>query len=88
MYDFESAAASVAPLLGPDTVVITLQNGVEAVDIAGASCRPRARRRRRRLHLRGDRGARLIRHTAMDSLIFGELDGRARSGSPGSKQRA
>lgn len=32
MYDLEAAAARLGPLIGPDTVVITLQNGVEAVD--------------------------------------------------------
>ena len=76
MYDLESAAASLPPLLGRNTVVITFQNGVEAVDIvkrhAGAE------------HLAGgvayiaaviDEPGR-IRHTSMDSLIFGELDGR------------
>ena len=75
MYDLESAAQSVAPLLGPDTVVITLQNGVEAVDIAA--------RHAGRAHVAGgvayisaviDEPG-LIKHVAMDSLIFGELDG-------------
>src|SRR5688572_13036758 len=33
MYDLESAVRSIRPLVGPDTVVMTLQNGVEAVDI-------------------------------------------------------
>ncbi len=77
MYDVEPAAAALAPLIGPDTVVITLQNGVEAVDIVsrhvGAS------------HVVGgvayvaavisEPG--VIRHTALDTLIFGALDGRA-----------
>jgi 2-dehydropantoate 2-reductase len=33
MYDLEAAAASLAPLLADHIVVVTLQNGVEAVDI-------------------------------------------------------
>src|SRR5918995_6171456 len=33
MYDLEAAAVTLRPLLGPDTVVVTLQNGVEAIDI-------------------------------------------------------
>ena len=33
MYDVETAAVSLPPLIGPDTVVITFQNGVEAMDM-------------------------------------------------------
>jgi 2-dehydropantoate 2-reductase len=76
MYDLESAAQSLAPLLGDDTVVIALQNGVEAVDVI--------KRHVGDEHVAGgvayiaaviDEPG-LIRHTSMDSLIFGELDGR------------
>ena len=77
MYDLESAAASLQPLVGADTVVVTFQNGVEAVDIAS--------RHVGREHVAGgvayiaaviaEPG--LIRHTSMDTLIFGELDGRS-----------
>lgn len=76
MYDLEAAAVSLQPLLGPDTAVVTLQNGVEAVDIVA--------RHVGREHVVGgvayvaavitEPGT--IRHTSLDSLIFGELDGR------------
>jgi 2-dehydropantoate 2-reductase len=76
MYDLESAAAALSPLIGPNTVVVTLQNGVEAVDILS--------RHVGRDHVAGgvayvaaviaEPG--LIRHTSLDALIFGELDGR------------
>jgi 2-dehydropantoate 2-reductase len=76
MYDLEAAARGVAPLLHDNTAVVTLQNGVEAVDIV-AKAVPRH-------HVVGgvayvaaviaEPG--LIRHTSLDSLIFGELDGR------------
>src|ERR671917_285920 len=33
MYDLDAAAATLRPLIGSDTVVVTLQNGVEAVDL-------------------------------------------------------
>jgi hypothetical protein len=33
LYDAERAAAQLGPLIGPDTMVVTLQNGVDAVDI-------------------------------------------------------
>lgn len=76
MYDLEQAAASVLPLVGPHTAVITLQNGVEAVDIVANSVPAQ--------NVVGgvayvaaviaEPG--LIRHTSLDALIFGELDGR------------
>jgi len=75
LYDVDAAAATLAPMIGPDTVVITLQNGVEAVDMVakhvGAA------------HVAG--GAAYIvvvidtpghlRHTTAQSLVFGEPDG-------------
>jgi 2-dehydropantoate 2-reductase len=76
MYDLETAAVSLQPLIGTQTVVITLQNGVEAVDIVAGQVG--------RAHVAGgvayvaaviaEPG--LIRHTSLDTLIFGELDGR------------
>jgi 2-dehydropantoate 2-reductase len=66
----------VSPLIGRNSVVITLQNGVEAVDIVAKQVG--------RAHVAGgvayvaaviaEPG--LIRHTSLDALIFGELDGR------------
>ena len=76
MYDLETAAATLSPLIGPNTAVVTLQNGVEAVEIVS--------RHVGREHVAGGVayvGAVIsepgvIRHTALDALIFGELDGR------------
>lgn len=75
MYDLETAARTLPPLIGPDTAVVTLQNGVEAVDIVSAQIA--------RAHVTGgvayiaavisEPG--VITHTALDRLIFGELDG-------------
>jgi 2-dehydropantoate 2-reductase len=76
LYDVETAAATLAPLIGPNTVVITLQNGVDAMDMVakhvGAD------------HVAG--GAAYIvvvidkpghlRHTTAQQLVFGERDGR------------
>jgi 2-dehydropantoate 2-reductase len=76
MYDLEAACSALSSLLGPETVVVTLQNGVEAVDIVS--------RHIGREHVAGgvayvaavisEPG--VITHTALDALIFGELDGR------------
>jgi 2-dehydropantoate 2-reductase len=75
MYDVDTAAATLTPLIGPNTVVITLQNGVDAMDMVarhvGAD------------HVAG--GAAYIvavidkpghiRHTVAQQLVFGERDG-------------
>lgn len=75
MYDVDASAATLAPLIGPGTVVITLQNGVEAVDMVSHHVG--------RGHVAGgvayvaaviDRPG-VIRHTALDAIIVGELDG-------------
>ena len=75
LYDAERAAAQLAPLIGPDTMVVTLQNGVDAVDIVA--------RHVGREHTAGGVAyvaavidpPGTIRHTALDALIVGELDG-------------
>ena len=75
LYDTEGALAMLPPLVGPRTIVVGFQNGVETVDTltraVGAS------------HTAGgvsyvsaviaEPG--VIRHTAMDHLIFGMPDG-------------
>ena len=76
LYDTESAVAMLPPLIGPDTAVIPFQNGVDSVGRLTAAVGPR--------HTAGgtcyvsaviaEPG--VIRHTAMDHLIFGEVDGR------------
>jgi 2-dehydropantoate 2-reductase len=75
LYDTNSAAALLPPLIGPQTVVITFQNGIDSVDMLT----PTAGRE----HVAGgvahvqaaisEPG--VIRHTALALLIFGELDG-------------
>lgn len=42
LYDTASAAAAIAPLVGPDTAVLTLQNGIESVAEIGAVVGARA----------------------------------------------
>jgi 2-dehydropantoate 2-reductase len=76
LYDVEAAASALPPLVGPDTAVIPFQNGVDGVGIvtravgeahaAGGTAYVSA--------VIAEPG--VIRHTAMDHLIFGELDGR------------
>lgn len=76
MYDVDGSAATLKPLIGPDTVVITLQNGVEAMDMVAAHVGEG--------HVAGgaayivvvvDQPGRL-RHTTAQSLVFGERHGR------------
>jgi 2-dehydropantoate 2-reductase len=74
LYDTERALASLPPLIGNDTAVVPLQNGVDSVaalthavgraHTAGGTCYVSA--------VIAEPG--VIRHTAMDHLVFGELD--------------
>lgn len=76
LYDVETALAMLPPLLGPDTAVIPVQNGVDTVatlthavgpaHAAGGTCYLSA--------VISEPG--VIRHVAMDHLVFGEVDGR------------
>ena len=76
LYDVDASAATLAPLIGPDTVVITLQNGVDAMDMVAKHVGDE--------HVAG--GAAYIvvvidkpghiRHTTAQQLVFGERDGR------------
>jgi 2-dehydropantoate 2-reductase len=75
LYDVEAAVALLPPLIGPNTIVLPCQNGVESVDVVKRAVGP--------AHAGGgtcyvsaviaEPG--VIRHTAMDHLFFGELDG-------------
>jgi len=76
LYDVDVAAATLGPLIGPDTVVITLQNGVDAVDMVGKHVGDQ--------HVAGgvayivaviDQPGH-VRHTTAQQLVFGEPDGR------------
>jgi len=76
LYDVDASAATLAPLIGPDTVVITLQNGVDAMDMVAKHIGD--------AHVAG--GAAYIvavidkpghiRHTTAQQLVFGERNGR------------
>ena len=75
MYDVDTAAATLGPLLGPDTMVVTLQNGVEATDMVARHV-GRARTAGGVAYVAAVIDAPgVIRHTALDALIVGELDG-------------
>jgi 2-dehydropantoate 2-reductase len=76
LYDTESAIAALPPLLGADTIVIPFQNGVESVGLLSRAIGP--------AHTGGGTAyvtaviaePGVIRHTVMDSIFFGEIDGR------------
>jgi len=75
LYDTGSVLAALPPLIGANTIVVPLQNGVDSVAMVsdavgrahtgGGTCYVSA--------VIAEPG--VIRHTAMDHLIFGELDG-------------
>jgi 2-dehydropantoate 2-reductase len=74
-YGLEAAARSLLPVIGPQTVVLPLLNGVDAAERLGALLGAE--------HMVGGtvfvaasiREPGLIAHTNLDRLIFGELDG-------------
>ena len=76
LYDVEASAATLGPMIGPDTVVITLQNGVDAMDMVAKHVGAH--------HVAGGAAYVVavidkpghIRHTTAQQLVFGERDGR------------
>lgn len=78
LYDTESAARALKPLIGPKTLVVPLQNGVDSVGtlalaigaehVAGGTCYLAA--------VVSEPG--VIRHTAMNRMIFGAPDRQAK----------
>jgi 2-dehydropantoate 2-reductase len=77
LYDTESAIRLLPPLIGPGTLVIPFQNGVDSVDVLTRAVG--------RAHVAGGTAyvyaviaePGLIRHTAMERLIFGPINGPA-----------
>jgi 2-dehydropantoate 2-reductase len=75
LYDTDKAVALLPPLIGSDTVVISFQNGIDAVDTLTRAVG--------REHTAGGTAfvsaivaePGVIRHTANDRLTFGELNG-------------
>ena len=76
LYDVDASASTLKPLIAPDTVVITLQNGVEATDMVAKHVGAE--------HVAGGAAYVVVvvdqpghlRHTTAQSLVFGERDGR------------
>jgi 2-dehydropantoate 2-reductase len=75
LYDVDAAAATLAPLIGKDTAVVTLQNGVDAAEMVS--------RHVGRQHVvpgvayivAAIDAPGHVRHTVADRLLFGEPDG-------------
>ncbi len=75
MYDTGVAAEAITPIVGPGTGVVTLQNGVEAVDILSRILGRQAVVGGTAYIAAVISEPGVIRHTAMAHLVFGELDG-------------
>jgi 2-dehydropantoate 2-reductase len=76
LYDVEPAAAAVAPMLGAETAVVCLQNGVDATDIV-ARLYGRDRVIGGVVMINAEITAPgVIRHNALNRLTVGKLDGR------------
>ena len=75
LYDAEAATRLLPPLVGTGTAVISLQNGVDGIDIVSRAvgCPHTAGGTVYVAAVIAEPG--VIRHSALDHLIFGELDG-------------
>jgi 2-dehydropantoate 2-reductase len=77
LFDLETAVPAMAPMVGGETAVVCLQNGVDAPDVVARRYGP-ARVVGAVVVINGEIAAPgVIRHNAMNRLTVGELDGRA-----------
>ena len=75
LFDVEAAARAISPMIGRETAIVCLQNGVDALDIVA--------RMHGRVHAVGGvvvingeiTAPGVIRHNALNRLTLGELDG-------------
>ena len=80
LWDVESAGDAIKPLIGPDTAVIPLQNGIDAARAADPDPRARGRDGRRGADLRSIAAPGVITQVGtFMRMVFGELDGSAAS---------
>jgi 2-dehydropantoate 2-reductase len=78
LYDVEAAVAAIAPMLGPDTAVVCLQNGIDATEMV-ARLYGEGRVAGGVVVINGEIAAPgVVRHNAMNRLTVGALDGRPR----------
>lgn len=76
-YDTAAAARAIAPAVGPETMVLTLQNGVDSAERLGALLPPAGIVPGAAFVSATIAAPGVIRYTsAMSSLVFGEVDGR------------
>ncbi len=76
-YDTESASASLPPLLGPDSVVISLQNGIDNEEKLAARIGAERVAGGAAYIFAGIAEPGVVRHTGGPArIVFGELDGR------------
>ncbi len=76
-YDTESASASLPPLLGPDSVVISLQNGIDNEEKLAARIGAERVAGGAVYIFAGIAEPGVVRHTGGSArIVFGELDGR------------
>lgn len=74
-YDTESAAAQIRPCVGPNTAVLTLQNGIANAEHIGKLLGAGRVMAGAGYIVSGIESPGVIRHTAAGRIVFGELDG-------------
>jgi 2-dehydropantoate 2-reductase len=74
-YDTESAAAQVKPCVGPETAVLTLQNGIGNAEKIGQTVGADRMMAGAAYIVSGIESPGVIKHTAAGRIVFGEPDG-------------
>jgi len=77
LYDTEAAAEALRPLLGPDTAVLSLQNGVAKEEVLARVLGPERVMGGLSSAFVAIEAPGVIRHSYGGSIVFGERDGRA-----------
>ena len=78
LYDVEAAAQALGPMIGRDTAIVCLQNGIDAPDIVERAPQQDAHAVGGVVMINAEVAAPgVIRHNALNRLTLGELDGRA-----------
>jgi 2-dehydropantoate 2-reductase len=75
LYDSDGAIQSMGPLVGPETVVVPFQNGVESIERLSAALGPEHVAGGTTYVVAGIAAPGRIRHTGLGRLIFGSLAG-------------
>jgi 2-dehydropantoate 2-reductase len=74
-YDLDAAAARISPLIGPDTMILPLQNGIDSAERIARVVRPEGILGGVAYVIATLMAPGVVAHTGLNKIIFGELGG-------------